>query len=34
MEEHALHVWENYILNSGFEKLLIIAHSAGGSCLE
>ena len=33
MSSHAVHVWENYVLNSGFTKLLIIAHSAGGGCL-
>ena len=33
MSDHAVHVWQNYVLNSGFDKLLIIAHSAGGGCL-
>ena len=33
MDAHAYFVWENYILNSGFNKLMIIAHSAGGGCL-
>ena len=33
MESHAKFVWRNYILNSGFSKLLVIAHSAGGGCL-
>jgi hypothetical protein len=33
METHALHVWNDYVLNSGFGKLLVIAHSAGGGCL-
>ena len=34
MESHAKFVWRNYILNSGFSKLLVIAHSAGGGCLQ
>ena len=32
--DHATHVWEKYILKSGFSKLLIIVHSAGGDCLK
>ena len=34
MEDHAVHVWQNYVLDSGFNKILIIAHSAGGGCLS
>ena len=33
MSQHAVHVWENYVANSGFGKVQIIAHSAGGMCL-
>ena len=33
MDDHALYVWQNYVLNSGFSKLFVIAHSAGGGCL-
>lgn len=32
MTDHALFVWEKYILNSGFQNILLIAHSAGGGC--
>mgnify|MGYP006126122007 CR=1 FL=1 len=34
MASHALHVWEKYIALSGFKNLKIIAHSAGGYCLN
>lgn len=33
MGKHAVHVWRNYIEPSGFEKLLVLAHSAGGGCV-
>lgn len=33
MESHAKYVWERFVLPSRFKKLLIVAHSAGGSCL-
>ena len=33
MEEHACFVWKNYIMKSGFDKLFVIAHSAGGGCI-
>jgi len=33
MVDHALFVWENYVLNSGFEDICVVAHSAGGECL-
>ena len=33
METHACRVWNNYVLKSGFDNLLVIAHSAGGGCL-
>ena len=25
-------MWKNYVINSGFKKVLMIAHSAGGGC--
>ena len=28
--KHDIYVWKNYVLNSGFENINIIAHSAGG----
>ena len=31
--KHSLHVWKNYVEKSGFDKLLVIAHSYGGNCL-
>jgi hypothetical protein len=34
MDKHAVHVWKNYVENSGFGKLLVIAHSAGGGCVR
>lgn len=34
MVSHALHVWKTYVVRSGFKKILVIAHSKGGSCLE
>lgn len=33
MDSHAYHAWDTYVENSGFESILIIAHSAGGGCL-
>lgn len=33
MEDHCKHIWRNYIEPSGFQKILIIAHSAGGACV-
>ena len=32
MQAHACFVWKTYVENSGFEKILLIAHSAGGAC--
>ena len=34
MENHACYVWKNFVENSGFDKILVIAHSAGGKCLK
>lgn len=34
MTAHAYHVWMEYVEPSGFESVLIIAHSAGGRCLS
>ena len=33
MSEHARYVWENYVLDSGFETIYIIAFAAGADCL-
>jgi len=33
MSSHASFVWEHYVKASGIGKLLVIAHSAGGSCV-
>ena len=33
MDEHALNVWNNYVKDSGFDKISVVAHSAGGGCL-
>jgi hypothetical protein len=34
MTSHACHVWEQFVEPSGFENILLIAHSAGGSCVS
>jgi hypothetical protein len=34
MTAHANHVWKNYVETAGFKNILVIAHSAGGYCLE
>lgn len=34
MRSHTKHVWRNYIIDSGFERILLIAHSAGGPCVS
>ena len=34
MTQHACFVWEKYVLNSGFQDISVVAHSAGGSCLQ
>ena len=31
--EHAIFVWKHYVVNSGFEDICVVVHSAGGSCL-
>jgi hypothetical protein len=33
MRDHACFVWKNYVENSRFKKLFVIAHSAGGGCI-
>ena len=32
--DHVGRVWFNYVKDSGFTKLLVIAHSAGGGSLN
>jgi len=34
MEDHAVNVWGNYVLNSGFDEIYVVAHSAGGGCVS
>lgn len=34
MTEHAKFVWRNYVVDSGFEDISVVAHSAGGACLQ
>ena len=34
MQDHAEWVWRQYVVNSGFDKINIVAHSAGGGCLK
>ena len=31
---HATWVWEKYVKDSGFDEILIVAHSAGGRYLQ
>ena len=31
MANHSKHVWRNYIEPAGFQRILILAHSAGGA---
>jgi hypothetical protein len=33
MTEHAILVWQHYVIDSGFEDVSVVAHSAGGACL-
>lgn len=33
MNEHAVNVWSDYVVNSGISEIYVVAHSAGGSCL-
>lgn len=30
MANHSKHIWRNYIEPAGFQRILILAHSAGG----
>ena len=34
MVDHAAWVWEKYVKNAGFDKIDVVAHSAGGGCLK
>jgi len=34
MSSHVLHVWKKYVIPSGVGSILIIAHSAGGGCVN
>ena len=34
MQDHALWVWDKYVKDSGFENICVVAHSAGGDCLQ
>ena len=34
MAEHAEYVWKTFVEKSGFENLLLIAHSAGGGSVS
>ena len=34
MDDHTVFVWDRYIRDSGFDKISIIAHSAGGGCVS
>lgn len=33
MDEHAVNVWKDYVVNSGYTHIFVVAHSAGGDCL-
>lgn len=34
MDQHAVFVWNSYVKDSGFNKISIVAHSAGGGCVS
>ena len=34
MQVHAVWVWDKYVKDSGFKSIDIVAHSAGGGCLQ
>ena len=34
MDDHCAFVWEKYVLNSGFDEICIMAHSASGGCVS
>jgi len=34
MDKHAVFVWNQYVKDSGFDRISIVAHSAGGGCLS
>jgi predicted aldo/keto reductase-like oxidoreductase len=34
MNEHCNYVWEQFVLASGFQRILVLAHSAGGGCVS
>jgi alpha-beta hydrolase superfamily lysophospholipase len=34
MEDHACNVWEEYIHKPGHSQVFVVAHSAGGACLN
>ena len=34
MSDHASWVWDKYVRNSGFDEIYVVAHSAGGMCLN
>ena len=34
MADHAYFVWDKYVKDSGFDKIDVVAHSAGGFCLK
>ena len=34
LEEHILNVWREFVEKAGFQKINVIAHSAGGICLQ
>ena len=33
MPAHAVFVWEKYVQSSGFDRISVVAHSAGGGCV-
>lgn len=34
MQDHAVNVWGNHVLDAGFKEVYVVAHSAGGGCLS
>ena len=34
MTDHALYIWDKYVKDSGFDQICVVAHSAGGGCIN
>jgi len=34
MQDHAASVWALYVKDSGYSEVYVVAHSAGGGCVQ